>query len=57
MKYKVWIRVESCDEEYEQYEDVDVPFAEVATLDTEVSALEFATALQRYGVDILLDQT
>ena len=57
MKYKVSICVESCDEEYDQYEDVEVPFAEVATLDTEVKALEFALALQRYGVDILLDQT
>ena len=57
MKYKVWICVESCDEEYDQYEDVEVPFAEVATLDTEVKALEFASARQRYGVDILLDQT
>ena len=60
MKYKVWICVESCDEEYEeyeQYEDVEVPFAEVATLETESEALTFASALQRYGVDILLDQT
>ncbi len=57
MKYKVWICVESCDEEYEQYEDVEVPFAEVATLDTEVKALEFATALQKYGVDFLLNQS
>ena len=57
MKYKVWICVESCDEEYEQYDDVEVPFAEVATLETESEALTFASALQRYGVDILLDQT
>ena len=57
MKYKVWICVESCDEEYEQYEDVEVPFAEVATLETESEALTFASALQRYGVDILFDQT
>ena len=57
MKYKVWICVESCDEEYAQYEDVEVPFAEVATLETESEALTFASALQRYGVDILLDQT
>ena len=57
MKYKVWICVESCDEEYEQDEDVEVPFAEVATLETESEALVFASALQRYGVDILLDQT
>ena len=57
MKYKVWICVESCDEEYEQYEDVEVPFAEVATLETESEALVFASALQRYGVDILLDRT
>ena len=41
MKYKVWICVESCDEEYEQYEDVEVPFAEVATLETEAEALVF----------------
>jgi len=34
-----------------------VPFAEVATLETESEALTFASALQRYGVDILLDQT
>jgi hypothetical protein len=54
MKYKVWICVESCDEEYEQYEDVEVPFAEVATLDTEADALRFASALQRYGADFLL---
>ena len=57
MKYKVWICVESCDEEYEQYEDVEVPFAKAATLDTESEALAFASALQRYGVGILLDQT
>jgi len=56
MKYKVWICVESCDEEYEQYEDVEVPFAEVATLDTEADALQFASALQRYGADFLLSQ-
>ena len=56
MKYKVWICVESCDEEYEQYEDVEVPFAEVATLDTEADALKFASFLQRYGVDFLLNQ-
>mgnify|MGYP000492309537 FL=1 len=57
MKYKVSICMESCDEEYDQYEDVEVPFAEVATLETESEALVFASALQRYGVDILLDQT
>ena len=57
MKYKVWICVEYCDEEYEQYEDVEVPFAEVAILETESEALTFASALQRYGVDTLLDQT
>tara|TARA_B100000809_G_C14858367_1_gene430924 strand:- start:349 stop:522 length:174 start_codon:yes stop_codon:yes gene_type:complete len=56
MKYKVWICVESCDEEYEQYEDVEVPFAEVATLDTEADALRFASDLQRYGADFLLSQ-
>ena len=56
MKYKVWICVESCDEEYEQYEDVEVPFAEVATLDTEAEALVFASALQRYGADFLLSK-
>ena len=56
MKYKVWICVESCDEEYEQYEDVEVPFAEVATLDTEAEALGFASALQQYGADFLLKQ-
>ena len=55
MKYKVWICVESCDEKYEQYEDVEVPFAKAATLDTESEALAFASALLRYGVDILLD--
>ena len=56
MKYKVWICVESCDEEYDQYEDVDVPFAEVATLDTVSEALVFASALQRYGADVLLNE-
>ncbi len=53
MKYKVWICVESCDEEYDQYEDVDVPFAEVATLNTESEALVLASALQRYGATLL----
>jgi hypothetical protein len=56
MKYKVWICVESCDEEYDVYEDVDVPFAEVATLDTESEALEFASALQTYGAAHLLNR-
>ena len=56
MKYKVWICVESCDEEYERYEDVEVPLAEVATLDTEAEALGFASALQQYGADFLLKQ-
>ena len=56
MNYKVWICVESCDEEYDQYEDIDVPFAEVATLDTESEAIVFASALQRYGADFLLNQ-
>ena len=56
MKYKVWICVESCDEEYDVYEDIDVPFAEVATLDTASEALLFASALQRYGADFLLNQ-
>ncbi len=56
MKYKVWICVESCDEEYGQYEDVEVPLAEVATLDTEAEALGFASALQQYGADFLLKQ-
>ena len=56
MKYKVWICVESCDEEYEQYEDVEVPLAEVATLDTEAEVLGFASALQQYGADFLLKQ-
>ena len=56
MKYKVWICVEFCDEEYEQYEDVEVPLAEAATLDTEAEALGFASALQQYGADFLLKQ-
>ena len=56
MKYKICICVESCDEEYEQYEDVEVPFAEVATLDTEAEALGFASALQQHGADFLLKQ-
>jgi len=56
MKYKVWICVESCDEEYEQYEDVEVPLAEVATLDTEAEALGFASAVQQYVADFLLKQ-
>ena len=56
MKYKVWICVEPCDEEYEQYEDVEVPLAEVATLDTEAEALGFASALQQYRADFLLKQ-
>ena len=56
MKYKVWISVESCDEECEQYKDVEVPLAEVATLDTEAEALGFASALQQYGADFLLKQ-
>ena len=56
MKYKVWICVESCDEEYEQHEDVEVPLAEVATLDTEAEALGFASALQQYRADFLLKQ-
>ena len=53
MKYKVWICAESCDEEYE---DVEVPLAEVATLDTEAEALGFASAVQQYGADFLLKQ-
>ena len=56
MKYKVWICVVSCAEEYEQYEDVAVPLAEVATLDTEAEALGFASALQQYGADFLPKQ-
>lgn len=56
MKNKVRICVESCDQEYEQYEDVEVPLAEVATLDTEAEALGFASALQQYGADFLLKQ-
>ena len=56
MKYKVWICVVPCAEEYEQYEDVEVPLAEVATLDTEVEALGFASALQQYSADFLLKQ-
>ena len=56
MKYKVWICVVSCAEEYEQYKDVEVPLAEVATLDTEAEALGFTSALQQYGADFLLKQ-
>ncbi len=56
MKYKVWICVVSCAEEYEQYKDVEVPLAEVATLDTEAKALGFVSALQQYGADFLLKQ-
>ena len=56
MKNKVWICVVSCAEEYEQYEDVEVPLAEVATLDTKAKALGFASALQQYGADFLLKQ-
>ena len=61
MKYKVWICVVSCAEEYEQYEDVEVPLvevplAEVATLGTEAEALGFASALQQYGADFSLKQ-
>lgn len=56
MKYKVWICVESCGEEYEQYEDVEVPFAEVATLETEGETVRFASALQEYGEEFLLNQ-
>ena len=48
--------MESFDEEYEEYEDVDVPFAEVATLDTASEAIVFASALQKYGADFLLGQ-
>ena len=46
----------SCAEEYEQYEDVEVLLAEVATLNTEAEALGFASALRRYGADFLLKQ-
>ena len=56
MNYKVWICVESCDEEYDEYEDVDVPFEEVATLDTVSEALALASALQRYGAGLSLNQ-
>jgi len=56
MKYKVWICVVSCAEEYEQYEDVEVLLAEAATLGTEAGALGFASALQQYGADFLLKQ-
>ena len=48
--------MESCDEEYDQYEDVEVPLAKFATLDTEAEALVFASALQQYGADFLLQQ-
>ena len=48
--------MESCDEEYEQYEDVAVPLADVATSDAEAEALGFASALQQYGADFLLKQ-
>ena len=32
MTYKVWVCMKSYDEEYERYEDVEVPLAEVATI-------------------------
>ena len=48
--------MESCDEEYEQYEDVEVPLAEVATLDIEAEALGFASPLQQYWADFYLNK-
>ncbi len=48
--------MEARDEEYDKYEDIDVPFAEVVTLNTVSEALVFASALQRYGANFLLNQ-
>ena len=56
MEYKVWISVEQCDEDADQYDgmcpDLDLPFASVCTFDTMDEALTFASAFQEQGKEL-----
>jgi hypothetical protein len=52
MGYKVWICVEQCNEETDQYEDLDLPYASVCEFDTAGEAETFASALQQQGEEL-----
>ena len=52
MEYKVWISLEQCDEDADQYDDLDLPFASVCTFDTMDEASTFASALQEQGKEL-----
>jgi hypothetical protein len=47
--YKVWIEIEHCDEEQDEYITLDAPDAAVATFDTYREAWNFAEKLQHHG--------
>ena len=47
--YKVWISVEQCDEEQDEYLDLSGPDAAVAEFTTPEEAQAFAEQLQHHG--------
>jgi hypothetical protein len=48
-QYKVWIEIEQCDEEQDEYITLDAPDAAVATFDSYAEAWDFAEKLQHHG--------
>jgi hypothetical protein len=52
MGFKVWICVEQYNEETDQHQDLDLPFASVCEFDTAGEAETFASALQQQGEEL-----
>lgn len=46
MQYKVWLEVEEIDEARNHYQNIDLPFAGLATFDSREAAVSFAESVQ-----------
>lgn len=49
-KWSVWIGLEEYDEERDDFNEGDLPFAATATFDTQEEATAFATRLHEMGL-------
>lgn len=47
--YKVWICVEKCNDETDEYKDIDLTFSVTAEFKSEKKAANFAEKLHRVG--------
>lgn len=54
--YKVWVEIERCNEESNDYETLDCPFAFTAVFKTYEEAAEFANNLHEIGESLALEK-